>query len=724
MTMRASDLGLPTKYVLKGLLGEGSFASVYRAYDSETEQVVALKVLSSFAAALGPVRSRLRREARAYAEIRHPNVLRLLEAQCASEPVFLVLEYVQGFTLDEFMANKKPSLAQAIDIFRQLALGAGALHAKALVHRDIKPKNVLVQPDKGRALLADLNLVFSQDYTPLTETGTVLGTPLYFAPEFGLGAEPSPQSDVFSLGLVTIEMLTGKPAMSLDEVTKFLAGGSFPALPKASSLPVDLSPELGKILLRCLSMDPSERFADGGVLAEALQRGLDDISDISFENTLSEVASYSNESMESDEPSARAARVWPAFFSFLICVVLLSIGLRVALGPKNKQLSVNELRIVLLRPGATANTEAFSELTSLMDGEGAGHSRQSALLLLARSAVQSSLPERAAYWYESLLKESTEGNREHFKEFVQWNLRSSRFDKVLQLVRKFRQEKRITHAILLAETICAAHIAPHLTKGGNKPLANTSQHQSLITLLDELLTTGSTVKPIGGLTEMYVELLCCPGVANSKSKLIELAKRLESSPAFDWRAARALGSALAFVFDADADVMKMSQDLIEAAKRLARSPVVRMRLEAFSAFLLSRKSYFSKKRVSGTKAREKIALLRQRADEFGKEEQNFLRVMQAFINCHSNHEKGNLKATILKCEDSLKGLEVDKLSPETSRWYYLAKAELAVDKGKTSEAAELYKQAFLLSQLHQRPFVRTRIVVSSLLPLLGHEGGY
>src|SRR6185436_4645095 len=201
------------RYEVRERLGEGATAVVYKAWDRELKRVIALKVLRGKAAMSPVMRERFQREARASAGLDHPNVVRVHDAGEQQGDFYLVLEFVAGRPLNQVLAERRLSEGEAAALLEKIARGVSAAHAGGIVHRDLKPGNILLT-DSGEPKVGDFGLAHLVDSTTrLTQTGSSLGTPLYMAPEQveGRAREITPRTDVYALGAVLYEVLTGRP---------------------------------------------------------------------------------------------------------------------------------------------------------------------------------------------------------------------------------------------------------------------------------------------------------------------------------------------------------------------------------------------------------------------------------------------------------------------------------------------------------------------------------
>ena len=247
------------RYRLGHPLGHGGMATVYLARDTELDRPVAVKVLAENAAGDDGLRKRFLREARLAARLSHPNVVGVFDAGEDDGRPFLVMEHVEGETLADLLARRVKLPAEEVrGLGQQAARGLAHAHSAGLVHRDVKPQNLLLRED-GTLKIADFGIARAAEGTALTQAGTVLGTAAYLAPEQALGEQATPASDVYSLGAVLYELLTGRPPIEVR---------SFEDLAKAKPIaPVrELAPEtprdLEDLVMRCLARNPSYRPKD------------------------------------------------------------------------------------------------------------------------------------------------------------------------------------------------------------------------------------------------------------------------------------------------------------------------------------------------------------------------------------------------------------------------------------------------------------------------------
>jgi serine/threonine protein kinase len=257
------------EYVIDGQLGEGGMGIVFRAI-REDGDVVALKVIKPGLVADEKTARRFAREARAAGEVDHPNLIDVLDAGDIDGIGYLAMRYVAGKSLDDrIRANGPLPVEDTMRVVAEIASALDALHAATLVHRDVKPSNILLDDERG-ALLTDFGLAKRRDYSMLTAPGQMLGTLDYIAPEMLRGDEPGPSADLYALGCVAYECLAGRPpfgGLSMFEVGMAHLGDE-PVDPCADR--ADAPPTLSEVVLRALAKEPSARPPSATAYAEML----------------------------------------------------------------------------------------------------------------------------------------------------------------------------------------------------------------------------------------------------------------------------------------------------------------------------------------------------------------------------------------------------------------------------------------------------------------------
>ncbi len=273
--LRSID-NLPPGEILKGrfkilsFLGKGGMGVIYRAMDLKLNRVVAVKILPLELKADEKARKRFLREAQAAARLEHPNICTIHEIYESDDIDFIVMPYIEGENLQRVLRNKGPfSLEEFLHYARQMASALSAAHNKGIIHRDIKPSNIMITRE-GLVKILDFGLAkFTGAEESLTSADVVVGTLAYMSPEQCRGEKLTPASDVFSMGIVFYEMLTGENPFRGEDT-----GSTFYKLlhedPPPPSHKKQLPPELDRVLMKALEKEPSKRYRDGGELLKAL----------------------------------------------------------------------------------------------------------------------------------------------------------------------------------------------------------------------------------------------------------------------------------------------------------------------------------------------------------------------------------------------------------------------------------------------------------------------
>ena len=265
---------LGERYKLQDPIGRGGMATIYRGQDLRMDRVVAIKVLREVYSTDPKFVTRFQREAKAASALQHPNIVQVYDYGQTDGNYFIVMELVEGTDLRRYLRSRGVlAVDRAIIIAHDVALGLGAAHRRGIVHRDVKPQNVLVGRD-GSIKLTDFGIasVYKDiNAERLTTTGMTLGTVQYYAPEQAQGEIVSPAADVYALGIVIYEMLTGRTPFDGDTPVA-VAMQHIQDLPTPPShFNPNIPPALEEIILRCLEKAPEMRYSDGSALARALE---------------------------------------------------------------------------------------------------------------------------------------------------------------------------------------------------------------------------------------------------------------------------------------------------------------------------------------------------------------------------------------------------------------------------------------------------------------------
>lgn len=265
------------RYQLATILGQGGMGQVWTAYDQRLDRRVAVKLLRPDKVA-GPgtvaeeLRRRFVRECRVTAQVDHPGLVTVHDAGNDGDELFLVMGYVEGADLADHLAEHDPyPWPWAVAIVAQLCAVLSAVHAVPIVHRDLKPRNVMVRPD-GTVLVLDLGVasVMDTDTTRLTSTGTPIGSPAYMAPEQAMGGAVGPYTDLYALGVVLYELLSGNVPFAGSTALGVLHRHLYEPPVPVRQLRPEVPPELEAVLLHLLAKDPQNRPASAQEVYEAL----------------------------------------------------------------------------------------------------------------------------------------------------------------------------------------------------------------------------------------------------------------------------------------------------------------------------------------------------------------------------------------------------------------------------------------------------------------------
>jgi serine/threonine protein kinase len=263
------------RYELRELVGTGGMSSVYKAHDRLLERTVALKVLHERFMSDGDHVERFKHEARAVAQLSHPNIVTVIDRGERDGRQFIVFEYVDGENLKELVVREAPlAVGDAVRLVLQIARALAFAHQHGLIHRDVKPQNVLL-PEGGEAKVTDFGIARSLDMQGgITQTGTVMGTSDYIAPEQARGVKATAQTDVYALGIVLYELLTGEVPFTGDNFVAVAMQHINEPVPSVRELRPDVSPRLDAAIRRALAKNPRDRFPSMDAFAAELQASL------------------------------------------------------------------------------------------------------------------------------------------------------------------------------------------------------------------------------------------------------------------------------------------------------------------------------------------------------------------------------------------------------------------------------------------------------------------
>jgi serine/threonine protein kinase/Flp pilus assembly protein TadD len=278
-TARLADLveQLGDRYEVTGKLGLGAFGEVYRAQDTMLDRVVAIKRIRIDAFENEEQRDQVRKrsilEAQLAAALSHPNIVTIHDILPRTASTFIVMEYVDGKNLRNILKERtRLSLDETIQVLAQAASAIDYAHERKIIHRDVKPGNIMVKAD-GSVKMMDFGIAKSEASTSLTAVGAILGTPNYMSPEQAEGrATIDRRADLFSLGAIAFECLSGQKAFRADSAVGILLRVVKGETPRFDCETLDLHPDVGDVLTRALAKEPSERFETAATFIEALRK--------------------------------------------------------------------------------------------------------------------------------------------------------------------------------------------------------------------------------------------------------------------------------------------------------------------------------------------------------------------------------------------------------------------------------------------------------------------
>src|SRR5579864_5057324 len=279
------------KYELQQRLGQGSMAEVWKALDTQLQRYVAIKVLHANLQQDPNFITRFEHEAQLIASLHHPNIVQIHDFQVSRPPespstiAYMVMAYIEGQTLADYIGNtsargKIPSPTEIVNLFSSNSLAVDYAHQKGMIHRDIKPANILLDKHNaalnpmGEPILTDFGLAKLLGVSAGTLTATQLGTPLYTSPEQARGYPGNERSDLYSLGIILYEMVTGTPPFRGDSPNAVLAQhlNATPASPVL--LNPNIPPALTMVIMTALAKDPNARFARAAIMTAAIAEAL------------------------------------------------------------------------------------------------------------------------------------------------------------------------------------------------------------------------------------------------------------------------------------------------------------------------------------------------------------------------------------------------------------------------------------------------------------------
>jgi eukaryotic-like serine/threonine-protein kinase len=265
------------RYVIERRLGAGGMSTVFEARDTVLERSVAVKLLAEHLADDEAFVYRFRREALSAARLQHPNIVQVFDSgqDESTQRHYIVMEYVDGPSAADIIRERKQlDIGETVQHVRDACHGLDYAHRAGVVHRDVKPGNLLYAEEMGITKLADFGIAKAAEQTRITQVGSVLGTAAYLSPEQARGEEAGPPSDIYSLGVCAYQFLTGRLPHEYGSLTELaLKQQQDPVVPLTDYRP-EVSPELDRAVRVALERDPSARYSSALEMAEAIEAGV------------------------------------------------------------------------------------------------------------------------------------------------------------------------------------------------------------------------------------------------------------------------------------------------------------------------------------------------------------------------------------------------------------------------------------------------------------------
>jgi serine/threonine-protein kinase len=267
------------RYRLQGRLGFGGMSTVHLAVDQRLERRVAVKLLAEHLAEDPTFVSRFQREAQAAARLVHPNIVQVFDSGQDDQTgqYFIVMEYIEGSSCAEILRDDGwVEVDEAIGIIEQACEGLHYAHRNGVVHRDVKPGNLL-RAREGEVKLADFGIAKATEQSSITQVGSVLGTAAYLAPEQARGEEAGPSADLYALGVVTYQLISGRLPYDATSLTELALKQQQERPPMLNTLVAAVNPELAEAVATALELDPRDRYQTAREMGRALSDGLEGI---------------------------------------------------------------------------------------------------------------------------------------------------------------------------------------------------------------------------------------------------------------------------------------------------------------------------------------------------------------------------------------------------------------------------------------------------------------
>jgi serine/threonine protein kinase len=313
------------KYKIYDEVGSGGFATVYLGRNMDTNEIVAIKVLSELHTREPRYLERFRREAGLAERLQHENIVHILDHGIEDGAHFLIMEFVEGLTLDQVLARKGPlPIEEVLSYVKQTCAGLDAAHRAGVVHRDIKPANLMITPE-GAVKIMDFGIARVGSTAGLTQSGIFMGTPRYISPEMAEGAGADIRSDLYALGLLLYEMLAGSPPFDADNPWAVLRQQIEEPIPPVRQIRPDVPEWLEATIARAAAKDPAQRFQSPAEMLAAIEQQAALPTDVTQEIFPRPGAPVRAEALPADRPAGRRGLVWGLAGAAVIVLGLVAV---------------------------------------------------------------------------------------------------------------------------------------------------------------------------------------------------------------------------------------------------------------------------------------------------------------------------------------------------------------------------------------------------------------
>ncbi|MGB0387729.1 MAG: protein kinase domain-containing protein [Ardenticatenaceae bacterium] len=319
------------KYELRELLGKGGMAEVWKAFQPGVEREVAIKLMHKHLADQSDFVERFRREARAVGQLQHNNIMRVIDFDVDGDEYYMVMDFIQGGTLGEYMKDNSPLPPQeALKITAQLADALAYAHERGMVHRDIKPANVIFMDDTYSCpVLTDFGIARLLGDQTMTMTGSMVGTPAYMSPEAIRGEKVDGRADIYSLGVMLYEMVVGKTPYTADTPYGMILKQMHDPLPPPREVNPDVPEVVEQVVLKALAKDPDERYQNAVDFHNAVFEALASVTGSSAKLSLASRGVRSRAAKQKEKSAFQQNKFLPiaAAVGGVLAIALLVVGL-------------------------------------------------------------------------------------------------------------------------------------------------------------------------------------------------------------------------------------------------------------------------------------------------------------------------------------------------------------------------------------------------------------